>query len=523
MPTARTATAHHLLVQAARALEDIAGPGAEDGELLAVLMLAEGAARQLDRVTVAALVALERRGVFAERGYRSPVTAVADLLGCERSRARTLLLVAEQVGRRVGLDGTPLPPRLAATAAAFGATGDAGIGVGHVEVIARVLGSPAAARLAPQVWAAAEEHLAAQAASCGPAELTTWGTALVEALDADGAGPDEDERPPVVVNELYLRRFRDRPGGTVRGRFDDGAMFDAIATVIDAATRPVRGTGGHSATHGDSATVGDSATHGDGATAGHSGRSSSPPGGGSAAGGSAAGGGAAGGGIDGHGAVGGDVADLSPGAAGSGIGAGGDERTPAQRAAAALADACGFVLDHGDLPQTGGVRPHVSVQVRLEDLEHRARGAVLDLGGTLSPASVRQLVCDAGVVPVVLGGEGQPVDIGRSTRSVPDGMRRAVIARDRGCARCGRPPSWCEVHHVVEWQHGGPTALANLVLLCRACHRLVHHAGWSVRLVGGRAVFTPPAWIDPDRRPRAGPPRVIDLDAVLATAGASPS
>ncbi len=75
--------------------------------------------------------------------------------------------------------------------------------------------------------------------------------------------------------------------------------------------------------------------------------------------------------------------------------------------------------------------------------------------------------------------------------------------------------AWCEVHHVVEWQHGGATAIANLVVLCRACHRLVHHGGWTVALHGARAVFTPPAWIDPERRPRRGPPRLVDLDDLL--------
>jgi hypothetical protein len=92
------------------------------------------------------------------------------------------------------------------------------------------------------------------------------------------------------------------------------------------------------------------------------------------------------------------------------------------------------------------------------------------------------------------------------TRVIPDGLRRAVVARDRGCARCGRPPSWCEAHHLVPWEQGGPTAIGNLVLLCRACHRLVHHAGWDVVLADGRPEFYPPAWVDPERRPRRRPP-----------------
>ena len=76
------------------------------------------------------------------------------------------------------------------------------------------------------------------------------------------------------------------------------------------------------------------------------------------------------------------------------------------------------------------------------------------------------LACDAAVVPVVMGGKGQPLDVGRLTRTIPDGLRRAVAARAAGCEfpGCGRPPSWCEVHHIVGWQEGGPTALHNLAM-----------------------------------------------------------
>jgi 5-methylcytosine-specific restriction protein A len=67
---------------------------------------------------------------------------------------------------------------------------------------------------------------------------------------------------------------------------------------------------------------------------------------------------------------------------------------------------CGYVLDHAELPDCGGHRPHLSVLVRLEDLEHRARAGCLDFGGTLSPQDLRMLCCDAAVVPVVLDGAG---------------------------------------------------------------------------------------------------------------------
>ncbi|MGH4000080.1 MAG: HNH endonuclease signature motif containing protein [Pseudonocardiaceae bacterium] len=67
------------------------------------------------------------------------------------------------------------------------------------------------------------------------------------------------------------------------------------------------------------------------------------------------------------------------------------------------------------------------------------------------PAQLRALACDARVVPIVLGGAGQPLDVGRARRTVPAHLRRAVVARDRGCAwpGCDRTPSWCEVHHIT--------------------------------------------------------------------------
>jgi hypothetical protein len=163
---------------------------------------------------------------------------------------------------------------------------------------------------------------------------------------------------------------------------------------------------------------------------------------------------------------------------------------------------------HGELGEVGGHRPHLNVLIPLDDLEHRARAAVLDFGGRLDPASLRQPACDARVIPVVLDGAGQPLDVGRGQRTVPDGLRRAVAARDRGCAHpgCGRTASWCHIHHIQEWEHLGETKLGNLVALCRFHHRLLHReSGWTVRIRDGIPEFIPPAWIDKARQPRRKP------------------
>jgi hypothetical protein len=74
-------------------------------------------------------------------------------------------------------------------------------------------------------------------------------------------------------------------------------------------------------------------------------------------------------------------------------------------------------------------------------------------------------------------------------------MRRAVIMRDRGCRfpGCDRPHQWCDAHPIERWADGGPTALVNLLLLCRRHHRLTHRrGGFTLRLEDGRPVFRRP-------------------------------
>ncbi len=383
--------------------------------------------RRLERIGVDAVAGLDRHGTFAEHGYASPTRALQDLLRLDRGVAAQRVAVAEAVCPRVGLDGAALPAKLPATADVF-AAGDTSLA--HVSVVARLLASPPAGRLSPEIWAGAEIQLAGAAATYTPRELQQWGTALLDALDADG--PEPDDAPPPQVNELRLTRYATKPGGRLVGRYDDAALFEAIATALDAKAAPL-------------------------------------------------------------------TAD--------------DDRTAAERQAEALAEVCGWVLEHGELPSVGGRRPTLTVQIRLEDLEQRARAGMLEFAGQLSPTALRQLACDCGVVPIVLDGQGQPLDVGRLTRSIPDGLRRAVTARDGGCAHpgCDCPPSWCEIHHVTPWEHGGHTALGNLVMLCKAHHRQIHSTDWVVRLRDGIPEFIPPAWIDPDQIPRRRP-RPSNLD-----------
>jgi hypothetical protein len=192
------------------------------------LSVCEQTARQLDYVHVSLIGELLRSGAFTSRGYRSPAHALGDLLGCDTTTARRRVRVAEDICPRTTLDGQPLPPKLPATAEVF-AAGE--IGVRHVEVIAEALRSPAAGRLEPDIWAGAEEKLAEQARLYRPGELAVFATDLINALDQDGPGENDDE--PEQVNEL---RFSTRTG-KINGQLD-GYTRELLATALDGLSKP---------------------------------------------------------------------------------------------------------------------------------------------------------------------------------------------------------------------------------------------------------------------------------------------
>jgi hypothetical protein len=173
-----------------------------------------------------------------------------------------------------------------------------------------------------------------------------------------------------------------------------------------------------------------------------------------------------------------------------------DHRTPAQRRADALGEICRQWLDRSDRPSVAGERPHLMLTLDARTLQGMAEGTCeLDHTGPIDPEAARRLACDASVMRVVMSGRSEPLDVGRRTPVVAPAMRRGVIVRDRRCRfpGCDRPHPSCDAHHVTHWADGGPTALANLVLLCRRHHRLVHRPhGFRLDLVDGRAVFRRP-------------------------------
>lgn len=171
-----------------------------------------------------------------------------------------------------------------------------------------------------------------------------------------------------------------------------------------------------------------------------------------------------------------------------------DDRSPAQRRADALGEVCRQWLDRPDRPTVGGELPHVTVTVSADALAGIEGICEIDHVGPISMDTARRLACDASVMRVVLSERSEPLDVGRRSKVVPPSMRRAVIVRDRRCRfpGCDRPHTWCDAHHIVHWADGGPTALSNLILLCRRHHRAIHAGRARLELDDDLPVFRRP-------------------------------
>ncbi|MDQ0636039.1 hypothetical protein QFZ40_003948 [Arthrobacter pascens] len=231
-----------------------------------------------------------------------------------------------------------------------------------------------------------------------------------------------------------------------------------------------------------------------------------------------------------------------------------DQRTRPQQLLDGLVGACKAALATGTLPTVGGLRPQVMVTIDYHDLldrlEHataqgpryrsRTTGTTADTGtipgtripdsgittdpgpgpgipdsgsipgtgsfpftGPVTAATVRKIACDADIIPILLGSEGRILDIGRTTRIFPPHIRKAISARDQGCAfpGCTIPAPWCEAHHITYWSHGGTTT-DNGTLLCTHHHHLIHKEQWQVQVTKGVPWFIPPPHIDPRQKPQ---------------------
>ena len=164
------------------------------------------------------------------------------------------------------------------------------------------------------------------------------------------------------------------------------------------------------------------------------------------------------------------------------------------------ADALGLVaesaLDGGLDKGTRADRLQVVVHVDEQVLEDPSRPglSMLEDGTDVSAETSRRLACDAGKVVMKHGAQGEILDVGRRTRTIPTAIRRALTVRDMGCRFPGCASTYCEAHHLKHWADGGETSLDNLLLLCRHHHRAVHEEGFRIECGedGELRFFRPP-------------------------------
>jgi hypothetical protein len=117
--------------------------------------------------------------------------------------------------------------------------------------------------------------------------------------------------------------------------------------------------------------------------------------------------------------------------------------------------------------------------------------------GTPLPVSlVREMACRADIIPVVLGGRGEALDVGRTQRLATPAQRMALRAMHRTCIgpTCTVPFEDCQIHHVIPWERGGRTDVSNLVPMCSNDHHLVHEGGWTLTMTPDRIA----TWTRPD-------------------------
>jgi hypothetical protein len=148
-------------------------------------------------------------------------------------------------------------------------------------------------------------------------------------------------------------------------------------------------------------------------------------------------------------------------------------------------------LDGSGVPDlSSGAGPTVVVTMTLETLLGGLAAATLDTGDRIAAHTARRLACEAGIIPVVLGGRRKVLDVGRRQRLFTKAQRIALLVRDGGCTAEGCPTTawFCHAHHDDPWSHGGKTDLTNGRLLCPSHHRMAHHPKYATHTTADNQV-----------------------------------
>ncbi|CAI3793545.1 HNH endonuclease signature motif containing protein [Pseudarthrobacter sp. MM222] len=476
-------------------------------------------------------------------GYRNTTEFLRARLRISAPEARRRLTLAEDLLPRTRFGGRELLPPVreelaAAVASAEVASRAASIITVALDRVRHICDVETSARM--------EHALTRTAAENDPDFLVRVARSWTDAIDQDGAEPSEE-----LLRQLQGAFIRKpRHGLHHLEIFATSEQFEHLLAVMNTATNPrtptpdtangptaAHATPGHAATDGTAAADGFVPTQ-DG-HAGASIRAGGVPGAGPVFAAEAAPPGVSSA-VEAAGAAG---EAAAPGTAFAGFPDADppavlDLRTRPQKLLDGLVGAAKVALAAGTLPATGGLRPQVMVtidyrdllaRIRLEDntpdepgptagtgaagssaafgrpvFERQERTGTLLFTGPVTASTARKIACDADIIPVLLGGEGRILDIGRSSRIFPPHIRKALTARDQGCAfpGCTIPAPWCEAHHISYWSHGGSTGTENGTLLCSHHHHLIHKEQWTIQLRTGIPWFIPPPHLDPRQRPR---------------------
>ena len=167
-----------------------------------------------------------------------------------------------------------------------------------------------------------------------------------------------------------------------------------------------------------------------------------------------------------------------------------DRPSWSHKRADALAVIAESFLAHGAEAMSGGARHQVVVHVSAETLKAGGgQQCEIEDGAAVAAETARRLACDASLVAVVENEKGEPLNVGRKTRSVPPALQRALNSRDQGCRFPGcTHKKYTDAHHIQHWAHGGETKMSNLVTLCRFHHRKVHEGAVIVQVLDDGAI-----------------------------------
>ncbi|UKA56918.1 HNH endonuclease signature motif containing protein [Arthrobacter sp. FW306-2-2C-D06B] len=415
--------------------------------------------------------------------FRSTAEHLRSLLRISAAEARRRLALARELLPRRGLTGETVPARHGETAAAL-ASGVIGSGAAGIITMAVAKVRPLCA---PEKAAEMEHTLARTAAENDQDFLARVARRWVEAIDQDGPEPSEESLRH--HQGAFLRR--PKHGLAHVEIFATAEQYEHLLTVMNTAANPRTRQGGVLRGAVPACVEPSGGFFGD-SSADSSGDSS---------------------------------ADLSADSSGEAPENAGplDRRSRAQKLLDGLVGACRLALATGSLPATGGHRPQILATIDHRDLfpqdsqdpqpgqpalfnrpRQGSGTGSFTFTGPVPAATLRKLACDADIIPVVLGTEGQVLDIGRASRIFPPHIRKAITARDKGCAfpGCTMPAPWCEAHHIEYWSRGGPTSAANGTLLCSHHHHLIHKEDWHIQVRAGVPWFIPPPHTDPHRTPR---------------------